>query len=691
MLSPRHLHKPWNITDILRFSYGINMFVGYQLRACRVIGFNATADFTEYRSNEQVQDQAGANAGDDIIRLCMKGRLKEALGVLNCMYHLGISADSAAYAHLLLECGNVKSLSDGKMVHFHMIKAGFEPDVFVGNNLINMYAKCGVLEDARHLFDKMCERSVVTWNALIAGYILNGDFVEALKVFCKMKEVGVPQTSYTFTSVLKACTGLEGLEMGQQVHGVIVKSGLQLNVFEGSALVDMYVKCGNMEDARQVFDEISERNVVMYTALIAGYVQHGQGREALQLFEEMSEDRVSANQFTFASVLNGCASEESLEQGKQVHAKLIIAEFEPDFFVVSALIDMYAKCGDLEDAHKVFDKINESNEVLWTALITGYAQHGLGKEALLLFEEMQWSGMKPNDFTFANVLRACASLAALARGRQAHAHLIKSGFEEKIFPGSTLVDMYAKCGSIEDAQEVFERMPKRNVVSWNAMITGCAQHGLGKEALKLFEKMQLAGTKPDVITFVGILSACSHAGLVDEGKKYFNSMAYYGIETRLEHCVCMVDLFGRAGLLGKAEHFIKNMVLQPDALIWRTLLGACRVHGNIELGKRAAKCLLELEPHNAATYVLLSNMYASVGRWDDRAIVRDTMEKRRVKKDPGCSWINIQNKVHTFIIGDRSHLQTDEIYENLESLTKQMKEARYVPDTNSVLHDIKEE
>eukprot|EP01018_Ginkgo_biloba_P019743 Gb_26052 [translate_table: standard] len=627
--------------------------------------------------------------------MCEKSQLKEAMGIMLDINQRSSSADSVVYARRLQECVKIKALSEGKQVHSHMIETGFEPDIFVGNNLINMYAKCGSVVSARHVFDKMPKRSVVSWNAMIAGYMQNGNGGEALKLFSEMKEAGVTQTAYTFTSALKACADLADLEGGKQVHDLIVKAGLEIDIFGGSTLVDMYAKCDSVEDARKMFDRMAERDVVSWTVMISGYVQDGQGKEALFLFENMLQEGIKISPFTFASVLSACTILENMERGKQIHANLIKTEFEPDVYVASALVDMYAKCGSLKDAHNVFDRIdrtNKQNEVLWTALITGYAQHGLGKEALELFQKMQWAGIKPNQFTFANVLRACASIVALERGKQAHAHVIKTGFELDVFVGSTLVDMYAKCGCIVNAQEVFDKMSKRNIVSWNAMITGYAQHGLGKEALQLFEQMQGLAVKPDHITLVGVLSACSHAGLVNEGRHYFNSMSQtHGITTRLEHCVCMVDLFGRAGLMDEAEDFINTMTLEPDALIWRTLLGACRIHGKMQLGKHVATCLLELEPHNAANYVLLSNMYASAGKWDDRAEVRNLMKDRRVKKEPGCSWINVRNRVHSFVTGDRSHPQTEEIYANLYILTVQMRDSGYVPDTSFVLHDMEHE
>uniref|UniRef100_UPI0040747504 Synthetic PPR-DYW protein n=1 Tax=synthetic construct TaxID=32630 RepID=UPI0040747504 len=534
--------------------------------------------------------------------------------------------------------------------------------------------------------------SVFSWNSKIRGYARNGQPEEALSLYSQMRRSGIKPDNYTFPFVLKACASLSSLKEGKQIHGHVIKSGFESDVYVQSALIDMYAKCGELEDARKVFDEMPERNVVSWNAMISGYAQNGQSEEALELFREMQQEGIKPSEFTFCSVLSACASLGSLEMGKQIHGYVIKSGFESIVFVGNALIDMYAKCGSIEDARKVFDEMPERTVVSWTAMISGYAQNGQSEEALELFREMQREGVKPDEVTLPSVLSACANLGALEQGKQIHAYVIKSGFESDVFVGSALIDMYAKCGSIEDARKVFDKMPERDVVSWNAMIAAYAQHGHGKEALQLFQQMQQEGVKPSEVTFTSILSACSHAGLVDEGHHYFESMSPdYGITPRVEHYGCMVDLLGRAGRLDEAEDLIKSMPFQPNVVVWGTLLGACRVHGDVERGERAAERILELDPESAAPYVLLSNIYAAAGRWDEAAKVRKLMKERGVKKEPGCSWIEVNNKVHEFVAGDKSHPQTKEIYAELERLSKQMKEAGYVPDTKFVLHDVEEE
>ncbi|KAJ7517809.1 hypothetical protein O6H91_21G040700 [Diphasiastrum complanatum] len=408
----------------------------------------------------------------------------------------------------------------------------------------------------------------------------------------------------------------------------------------------MYVKCGRTEDARELFNNFSQRDVVSWTTMIAGYAQNGLGKEALALYEQMKQEGVQPNNVTFVLLLKACARLAALEQGKQLHSDIIRRGFQSDVIVASTLVDMYAKCGHTEDARELFNNVSERDVVSWTAMIAGYAQNGLGKEALALYEQMKLEGVQPSNVTFVLLLKACASLAALEQGKQLHSDIIKRGFQSDVIVGNTLVDMYAKCGRTKDALELFNNMSERNVVSWTAMIAGYAQNGLGKEALSLFDQMQREGTKPNEVTYICVLSACAHSRLVDEGRYVFDSMCKnHGVTPTREHYACMVDLLGRAGCLSDAELFIHKMPIQPDSVVWMTLLGAARNHGHVEIGKRAFDHVIKLEPKDAAPYVLLSNIYAAAGRKDELAKIRNEMKDAGVKEMPGCSWIKVDNQV----------------------------------------------
>eukprot|EP01018_Ginkgo_biloba_P000321 Gb_38244 [translate_table: standard] len=584
---------------------------------------------------------------EDVKMLCKQSRLKDALHILHGMDQ---PANASTYAGFLQGCINKKALSEGKLVHAHMNETGFMLGRFLQNTLLNMYSKCGSLVDARRVFDQMPKRDVVTWTVMIAAYARYGFSEEALFLFYQMQTTDVQPNQFTFASVLPACVNLATLK---DVHEEIIRCGFDSNIFVGTALVDVYAKCGSLENARHVFEKMPQRDVVAWTAMIAGYAQNGHFNEALKLFEKMPERNV----VSWTAVLTG-----------------------------------YTQNGRVDQAQQLFQKMPDRNIVSWNAMIAGYAQNGHGEEALKLFHEMRLANVKPNPETFSSVLPACANLAALEQGMEIHEEIIRSGFESDVFVSSALLDMYAKCGSIQKARDLFDKMHQRGIFAWTAMIAGYATHGCGKEAVKLFEQMEHSGIHPNHVTFLCVLCACCHSGLVDKGRQYFNCMIrYYHITPAMEHYCCMVDLFGRAGHLDEAQDFINKMPIKPEATLWVCLLGACRIHNNIELGESVAEHLFELEPKNAAPYVLLSNIYAAAGRWKDIEKVRKMMKDRRVKKPHGRSWIKVNKQVHAFLVGDRSHPQTEKIYAKLERLCGQIKVAGYMPDTRFVLNDVKEE
>ncbi|KAJ7541471.1 hypothetical protein O6H91_10G061300 [Diphasiastrum complanatum] len=549
---------------------------------------------------------------------------KEALALYKQMIQEGVQTNNFTFVLLLKACASIAALEHGKQLHAQIIKSGFASDVIVGSALVDMYAKCGCLEDAREVFDNIIERDLGLWNAVIAGYVQQGLQKEALALYEQMKQEGVQPDNATYVVLLKACARIGALERSKQLHCDIIRSGFESDVIVGTTLVDMYAKCGCIEDARNVFIKIDKRDVVSWTAMIAGYAQQGLGMEALGLYEQMKHEGMQPDNVTYVALLNACASSAALEQGKQLHSDIIRSGFESDVTVGNTLVNMYAKCGSIEHAREVFNNMHERNVASWNAMIAGYAQRGFGKEAFTLYEQMKQEGVLTNDVVFVVLIKACASIAALEQGKQLHSDIIKTGFESNVYVNSALVDMYAKCGCIEDAREVFDNMRERDVVSWNGMIAGYAQQGLGQEALTLLEQMQREGTKPNEATYASVLSACSHCGLVDEGRHLFDSMCKdHGLTPTVDHYACMVDLLGRAGCLADAETLINEMPIQPDPVVWMTLLGAARNHGHVDIGRRAFDSVLKLEPENAAAHVLLSNIYAAAGRKDEVPQIRN--------------------------------------------------------------------
>jgi pentatricopeptide repeat protein len=621
-----------------------------------------------------------------------EGQPEKTMQLFQQMQQEGISPNEFTFVPVINACAGLGALEDGRLVHEQLIQSGCKFDVFVGNSLVDMYAKCGSIEEAWRVFNKMPSRDVVTWNAMILGQVKCGQGQKALELFREMEQEGVWPNAVTFMAVLNACASVVSLQEGRCVHEKVIQSGCESDILVGTSLVDMYAKCGSIEDCQRVFDKMPSRNVVTWTAIILGYVKCGQGQKALDLFQEMKQEGVHPNAFTFVAVLNACASLVALEDGRCAHEQIIQSGCESDVFVGSSLVDMYAKCGSIEDAWRVFNKIPCRDVVTWTAMILGHVKCQQGQKALELFRQMQWEGVWPNSVTFVGVLNACASVVALEEGRCAHEQIIERGWDSDVFVGSSLVDMYAKCGSMEDAWKVFNKMQSRDVVTWTAILGGCAMHGHGKDALQHFERMCEEGVAPNDVTFVCLLSACSHAGLVDEGMHCYTSMITdYMISAKLEHYTCMVDLLGRAGHLQEAENMIMAMPFEPHVAPWMALLGACRIHGNVEMGERVAKQILELDPENSAGYVLLSNIYAAAGNMHLSKNVEQQRKERGVKKQPGRTWIEVNNEVHTFVVDDQDHPQMIEIRAELQRLSGLMHDAGYVPDTNFVLHDVEEE
>ncbi|KAI4326141.1 hypothetical protein MLD38_031482 [Melastoma candidum] len=655
---------------------------------------------------------------------------------------------SSPFARLLDACGLSRSAVDTRRVHARILKSGFSSEVFIQNRLIDVYAKCGCLDDARKVFDCMSERNVFTWNAVISAFarfgILheaerlfslvpepdqcswnavlsafsqNERFEEALDWFGRMHKDNCILNEFSFGSTLSACAGLKDVVMGEKLHALVLKSGHSADVYMGSVLVDMYSKCGVVGCAQTAFDEMSLRNLVSWNSLLSCFEQNGPACKALDVFTMMMDHGFEPDEVTLASVVSACATLMAIEEGKQIHARVIKSdEFRDDIVLGNALVDLYAKCSKISEARQVFDRLQyrsivsatsmvsgyakaaslkaarmmftrmmERNIVSWNALIAGYTQNNQNEEAFGLFLQLKREAIEPTHYTFGNLLNACADIANLQLGQQAHAHVVKHGFrfqseESDIFVGNSLIDMYTKCGSVEEGSRVFANMVDRNKVSWNSMIVGYAQNGYAKEALALFEEMLANGEMPDRVTMIGVLSACSHVGLVEDGRHYFEAMVKdYGLVPGKDHYTCMVDLLGRAGCLDEAKDLILRMHTQADAVIWLSLLGACKVHRDIVLGKFVAEKLLEIDPSNSAPYVLLSNMYAEQKRWADVVRIRKLMREGGIVKQPGCSWIELLGEVHAFIAKDKKHHQKDVIYAMLRMLLKQMKQAGYVP------------
>ncbi|KAK9104034.1 hypothetical protein Scep_020878 [Stephania cephalantha] len=564
---------------------------------------------------------------------------------------------------------------------FNFIKQNFSTD----SNLATFFTK---------YVDKT---NIYSWNSVIAELARSGDSVEALLAFSTLRKLSLKPNRSTFPCAIKSCSNLLDIDSGKQIHQQGLVFGFETDLFVSSALVDMYSKCGELGAARKVFDEIPVRNVVSWTSMITGYVQNEEGNEALLMFKELLREGeiegLVVDCVAMVSVISACARAPEKGMTEGVHGFSVKRGFEGSLGVGNTLIDAYAKCGELNVARRVFDEMIDRDVVTWNSMIAIYAQNGLSLEALEIFSSMLVEGeTKFNEVTLSAVFFACAHAGDLRLGKCIHSQVIKLGLEENVFVGTSVVDMYCKCGKLEMAREVFDCIKAKNVKTWSAMIAGYGMHGQAKQALQVFYEMQRQGSKPNYITFVSVLAACSHAGQVNEGWHWFKAMGRnFDIEPGVEHYGCMVDLLGRAGYLEKAYELVKEMKVRPDFVVWGALLAACRIHKNVELGEISANKLFELDPKNCGYYVLLSNIYADAGRWEDVERMRVFIKNNGLAKPPGFSLVEAKGRVHVFLVDDREHPQHEEIYRYLEELMIRIQEVGYVPDTTSVLHDVDDE
>lgn len=484
-------------------------------------------------------------------------------------------------------------------------------------------------------------------------------------------------TRRKFVSIIVSCIVGNGILTGMQLHCLITKCGFVSNPFIGSSLVDRYLKCGLVKEARSLFDEIPSKDLVLWNVIISCYSLNGLGVEAFRMFQLM---RVAGgfvgDGFTFSSLLSSCSSMSCCcSLGEQIHGLAVKLALDFDVVVGTAAIDMYMKCGHIEDARRVFEVTEHRNVVSWNAIIVGYGHHGNGKEAMKLLSQMIRGGSKPDELTLASVLSSCANSAMANEATQIHNRVVKTGFQSFLSTANALIMAYSKSGCISNASRCFSSISNPDLISWTTMITSYAYHGLAKEAIWMFERMVLQGVRPDGIAFVGILSACSHAGLVERGLHYFVSMRNeHQIEPSSEHYTCLVDLLGRYGHLDEAYNMIVNMPCEPDGDVLGAFIGACKVHGNTKLAKWAADRLFSMEHDESANYKLMSNIYAGLGCWDDVAKLRKMMRDGCRYRVPGCSWTECGGKVHTFVSGDESHPQAAELYSVLGLILGLMKD-----------------
>ncbi|XP_019097005.1 PREDICTED: putative pentatricopeptide repeat-containing protein At3g15930 [Camelina sativa] len=626
------------------------------------------------------------------------------------------------YSRFISILGSCKTTDQFKQLHSQTIARGLAPNPTVQKKLLLFWCSRlgGHMSYACKLFVKIPEPDVVVWNNMIKGWSRVEDCGgKGVRLYLNMLKEGVTPDSHTFPYLLNSLKRDGALACGKKLHCHVAKFGLGSNLYVQNALVQMYSFCGLMAMARGVFDRRCKEDVFCWNLMISGYNRMRQYEKSMELFAEMERNLVFPTTVTLLLVLSACSKVKDKDLCKKVHGYVSECMKEPSLKLENALVNAYAACGEMDIAVRIFrsmktrdviswtsvvkgfvesgnlelartyfDQMPVRDRVSWTIMIDGYLRADCFNESLEMFREMQCAGMIPDEFTMVSVLTACAHLGSLEIGEWVKTYIDKNKIKNDVVVGNALIDMYFKCGCSEKAQNVFRDMDQRDKFTWTAMVVGLANNGQGQEAIEVFLQMQEMSIQPDAITYLGVLSACNHSGMVDQARKIFAKMrSNHRTEPSLAHYGCMVDLLGRAGLVKEAYEIIMNMPMNPNSIVWGALLGACRLHNDEPMAELAAKKILELEPDNGAVYALLCNIYAGCERWDDLLEVRRKMIDITVKKTPGFSLIDVNGFAHEFVAGDKSHLQSEEIFVKLEELTQESTFAAYLPDTSESLFE----
>lgn len=618
---------------------------------------------------------------------CFEGEWVETLSLFRQMNNVSSVSieerpDNYSVSIALKSCAGLRKLLLGKVIHGFLKKVRIDCDMFVGSALIDLYTKCGQMNDAVKVFMEYPKPDVVLWTSIVSGYEQSGSPELALAFFSRMVvSEKVSPDPVTLVSVASACAQLSNFKLGRSVHGFVKRKGLDTKLCLANSLLHLYGKTASIKNAENLFREMPDKDIISWSSMVACYADNKAETDALDLFNEMLDKRIKPNWVTVVSVLRACACISNLEEGMKIHELAVNYGFEMETTVSTALMDMYMKCFSPEKAVDLFNRMPKKDVIAWAVLFSGYANNGMVHESMWVFRNMLSSGTRPDAIALVKILTAVSELGILQQAVCFHAFVIKNGFENNQFIGASLIEVYAKCSSIEDANKVFKGMSYKDVVTWSSIIAAYGFHGQGEEALKLFYQMaNHSNTKPNNVTFISILSACSHSGLIKEGINMFDIMVNkYKLKPNSEHYAIMVDLLGRMGELDMALDVIYNMPIQPGPDIWGALLGACRIHQNIKMGEVAAKNLFSLDPNHAGYYILLSNIYCGDENWHSATKLRRLVKEKRLNKIVGQSVVELKNEVRSFVAGDRVHDESDHIYEILTKLHGKMREEGYDP------------
>lgn len=609
---------------------------------------NCNAQISLYRKRPNVVDPFVYFEQNDVIKswtskissLVRENRSHEAVGLFKLMLFNEQRPNFVTVLSLIKAAGSLGSKILARGIHAYSMKMGLiESQVAVVTALVGVYATWD-MGSARKLFDRTPYRDVVLCSAMVSAFVSNEEYLESFKLLKKMLISGISPNYVTFSSILPACAELGALELGREIHGYSIKRSLfDHHIFQNS-LLDMYSKCRCLEVALDVFERMQNKDIVSWRIIIRGCVENERPREALEIFLELLACSVEkVDEYIIQEVIGAYEQLDKNYFRQGFHSLVLKTGFTSYVSVVTELLQVYAKFGDIELARNVFDQLNWKDVIAWSAMIAVYAQSTQPYIAFNVLRQMQLADQKPNEFTYVSLLQACSSLDAVKIGESLHAQIAKHRYSANTYLTSALIDLYCKFGKIRHAKAVFDESTTKDFICWSSMINGYAVNGFGEEVLECFSNMLSNGIKPNDVVFISVLSACSHCGLEYEGWNWFHAMeAMYGIKPRLAHYACMVDMLSRQGNIDEALEFVNNMPIEPDNRIWGSLLAGCRnTRGSTEIIEDVAKKLISLDPENASYYVVLSNLYAEQGRWKEVEKLRNMIEIKSLKKVVGYS------------------------------------------------------
>uniref|UniRef100_A0A7N0VIP0 Chlororespiratory reduction 21 n=1 Tax=Kalanchoe fedtschenkoi TaxID=63787 RepID=A0A7N0VIP0_KALFE len=700
-------HRLSPVTDLIAscVEVGDTESLNHARKAFDIFRMDKRTTGTVFMHNCLIRGYAFVGLGDEAIRLYVQ------------MLGEGLLPDKFTFPFVLSACAKSLALHEGSQVHGLVFKMGMEEDLFIGNSLIHFYAECGELGSSTKVFDEMTERNVVSWTSLISGYLRLDVPREAIDLFFRMLNAGERPNPVTMVCAISACGKLQDLDLGKRICTNIGEMGMKSNAVLTNALVEMYMKCGATEEAKRIFDESDDKNLVLYNIVMSNYSDKGLTREVFCILDGMLAGGLKPDKVTMLSALSASAQSCDLLMGRCCHGYALRNALTCWDNVVTAIIDMYAKCGKLDTASRVFELMQNKTTASWNSVISGYVRNGdldsarlmfnmmpernivswntmIGalvqeeqfQEAVEFFRVMRAEGVKADRVTLMCVSLAAGHMGALELAKWILRYISNSEIICDIKLKTALVDMFGRCGDHKTAMQLFSEMKIKDVSAWTAAIGSAAMVGDGEHAVQLFNEMVEQNISLDAVVFVKVLTACSHGGLVKQGIDIFQSMEdVHKISPQIEHYGCVVDLLGRAGLLEDAVDLIRNMPIEPNEIVWGSFLAACRIHKNLELAIHADEQMTKRNWHRIGTQVLLSNIYASAGKWTDVAEVRLRLKEKGLQKIPGLSWIEVDGELHEFVSGDEFNQSMMNVELKLDEINSRLTATGCLHDLSNVL------